>query len=254
MQKIFFLTLLLPLLLQAESRQVIETNSPAHRVALLELYTSEGCSSCPPAERVLSGLKEEGIHPNTLIPLAFHVTYWDYIGWKDSYAKKKFDERQRTIARHNSQRTIYTPQFVLSGKDYRRYKSFSDDISDLNLQTAVVSLSLRIEKVKADDVEIKLTPRVLSKEGEALEYYIAVSENNLVSDVTDGENEGETLYHDFVVRKLYGPFKQQMPDAGTVHTIRLKLLKEWKQRDLSIVAFAQDRNTGDILQAVKLRL
>lgn len=92
-------------------------SSPQNRVAVLELYTSEGCSSCPPADRFLSQLKDSGISDRQLIPMAFHVTYWDYIGWNDRFAKKQFDQRQRELAYKNKSSTVYTPQFLLSGDD-----------------------------------------------------------------------------------------------------------------------------------------
>ena len=75
--------------------QILTAVSPEHRVSLLELYTSEGCSSCPPADKFLSNLQRAGVSSKQLIPLAFHVTYWDYIGWKDPYASPKHDGRQR---------------------------------------------------------------------------------------------------------------------------------------------------------------
>lgn len=88
--------------------------SDASTVPLLELYTSEGCSSCPPADKWLSGLKPD---PKKLIPLAFHVDYWDYIGWKDKFSKAEYSDRQRKTAAYAGAGYVYTPQFVLSGRD-----------------------------------------------------------------------------------------------------------------------------------------
>ena len=87
-------------------------------VALVELYTSEGCSSCPPADRWLSALAERGFAPDRVVPLALHVDYWDYIGWKDPFAKALFSARQRELAAIARSRVVYTPQVVLAGKDY----------------------------------------------------------------------------------------------------------------------------------------
>ncbi len=107
------------------------SHSPENRVVLLELYTSEGCSSCPPADQFLSSLESAGVSTEQLIPVAFHVTYWDYICWKDRFANPRFDKRQRELARKNELSTVYTPQFVLSGGDYRAYATFSEEVNRL---------------------------------------------------------------------------------------------------------------------------
>ena len=93
--------------------------SPAHRVALVELFTSEGCSSCPPADRWLSELKHDERIWDRLVPVAFHVDYWDYIGWPDRFATKAFGERQRNYARGGNVASVYTPGFVVHGEEWR---------------------------------------------------------------------------------------------------------------------------------------
>ena len=90
--------------------------------ALVELYTSEGCSSCPPAERWLSGLGSR-YAPGTLVPLALHVDYWDYIGWKDPYGKREFSLRQRKLTQLQRMALVYTPQVMLQGRDFRGWTS-----------------------------------------------------------------------------------------------------------------------------------
>ena len=231
--------------------QTLVAKSPQNRVVLLELYTSEGCSSCPPADHFLSGLKAAGVSSSQLIPLAFHVTYWDYIGWKDRFASKVFDERQRLQAHRNAQRTVYTPQFMMSGNDYRRYASFDKDIADAVKQPSKVDLELSSTQ-QGDDLQLAL--RVDDRHGpdSKIGVYFAVIENNLSSEVDDGENEGKTLHHDYVVRELHGPY---LKDKGGGLSARLKVMlkREWKQEDLQIVAFAEDQLTGSILQAVRLR-
>ena len=93
--------------------------SSAKRTELLELYTSEGCSSCPPADRWLSKLLQDQALWTAFIPVAFHVDYWDYIGWKDRFARSTYSQRQRRYAREQSLRTVYTPGFILNGKPTR---------------------------------------------------------------------------------------------------------------------------------------
>ena len=98
-----------------------ESKSPAHTVALVELFTSEGCSSCPPADRWLQSLPQQGLGFDKLVPLSLHVGYWDYIGWKDPYAQALFTERQREYARLRQAGNVYTPQIVLNGNDFRAW-------------------------------------------------------------------------------------------------------------------------------------
>ena len=97
--------------------------SPAHSVALVELYTSEGCSSCPPADQWLSGLANEGFTSDKVVPLAFHVDYWDYIGWKDPYASPKFTDRQRQVVEAGRAMFAYTPQVLFNGIDFGDWRN-----------------------------------------------------------------------------------------------------------------------------------
>lgn len=240
------LTILLSLPMHALAQDVTTVRSPQHRVAVLELYTSEGCSSCPPADRFLTELKAEGISDRLLIPMAFHVTYWDFIGWKDRFAKKQFDERQHERAGKNRQDTVYTPQFVFSGEDYRRFASFSNDVNDLVQQKATVDLELRVKK-QLEKLQLTLSSDISRSKLNKVSYYLVLIENNLFSEVKDGENEGERLKHDYVVRQFLGPFYQLEKE----HSIELQA--EWKRQDLSVIAFAEDPKTGEVLQAVRLK-
>lgn len=245
MEKIFLIILLLlPTSLLAQNVTTIK--SPQHRVAMLELYTSEGCSSCPPADVFLSQLKDKGISDQQLIPMAFHVTYWDYIGWKDRFAKKQFDQRQRERARKNKQASVYTPQFVFSGEDYRRFASFSNDVDKLIKQKASVDLELTADK-QSDNLQLNLKSDISRSNLKKVGFYFVLIENNLSSEVKDGENEGKELKHDYVVRQFFGPYFQMETEQS------IKLQPEWKQQDLSIVAFAEDQHTGEVLHAVRLK-
>lgn len=231
--------------------------SPGNRVALLELYTSEGCSSCPPADRFISSLKAAGISDKQLIPVAFHVTYWDYIGWKDRFAKKQHDERQRELAQKNKSTTVYTPQFVLAGDDYRSYATFSEDVNRLVAERATVELVLTAhdlpDKRGADRLQLNLKTDISASEVKDVGYYLAVVEDNLASQVSDGENEGEQLHHDYVVRQFLGPFFQSKPENQMNREQTIVLAPEWKREDLSFVAFAENPHTGEVLQAVRLK-
>jgi hypothetical protein len=235
----------------AEQVGVVSATSPAHRTALLELYTSEGCSSCPPADRFLTGLKQENISREQLIPLAFHVTYWDYIGWQDRFGNKRYDQRQRRQARLAGSSGVYTPQLMMNGEDYRRYRSFYADIGRINAQAAEYKLEL-IATIDADTVSVKLdTTQQQPPSTNAAVAYIALYEHDLESQVDDGENKGAHLHHDYVVRELKGPYQI----AGQQATFKTEFaIKNYKINNSGIVAFVQPGNKPDVLQAVSLEL
>ena len=238
----------------ADANEIRIVTSPPHRVALLELYTSEGCSSCPPADRFLSNLRQSGVSEQQIIPLAFHVTYWDYIGWKDVYGQDIFDLRQRALGRNNRLSTIYTPQFVMAGKDFRRYRKFSDDINKINAQQAEVDLSLALNPVNPDTFDVQLAADTKQAKASDVALFLAVVESGLTTHVEDGENEGKTLKHDYVVRELHGPVFVSRPDINDSMQHRFRVQPGWKKASMNVVGFAQNLHTGKVLQAVSMEL
>ena len=228
-----------------------ETGSTATRVPVLELYTSEGCSGCPPADRWLSTLPARGFTPDHVIPLAFHVDYWDQLGWPDGMAKAQFSARQRMQAQRNHASIVYTPQLLLNGTDYPRSfadSHFGDRVREFNRLPAAAELSLRQRPVTSG-VEVQLDMRQLQVAGGGVQTYIAITENRLQSAIRAGENQGKLLHHDFVVRDLVGPLPADK--SGQVHWKSIMILRpDWKRADLSLVAFVQDARNADILQAL----
>lgn len=154
---------------------------------VVELYTSEGCSSCPPADRWLSSLKGR----DDLLPLAFHVGYWDRLGWVDRFATREITDRQYVLARAMGARNVYTPQVVVQGSDWRRWPA-------LPFVAAAAPMPLKLVR----DGE-QVTAEVGAAPGRWTGYW-AVLEDGHRSRVSAGENRGETLAHDHVVR-LYQP-------------------------------------------------
>lgn len=218
---------------------------------LLELYTSEGCSSCPPADLWLSNLQ---FKDSTLTPLAFHVDYWDYIGWKDRFAKASFSERQRKSAAQGGLGFVYTPQFMLNGKDFRNWNEarLTQSATHIRQQVAKIDLSLNIQNKTHGDIIVRTTAQTISAtEGEHTDIYLALYENKLSSTITAGENMGRTLNHDYVVRELLGPYPL---DAKNQLNKTFILKPEWKTRNAGTVVFAQNRRSGEILQSLGLTL
>ena len=246
---LFFL-LLLSLRSAADTPRLLTAVSPANRVALFELYTSEGCSSCPPADKFMSRLKHSGISDQQLIPLSFHVTYWDYIGWKDRFGNSQYEDRQRKQAMLNKSRTVYTPQFMMNGKDFRRHGSFDNEIVRINSIAAEYQLELSAS-LNTDAIDVVLnTVSSMDNSNEAV-VYIAFYEHGLSSEVTDGENEGRHLYHDYVVRELKGPYVIKRHAAEVKASFASS---NYKTENSGIVAFIQKPLSSEVLQAVRLEL
>lgn len=223
--------------------------SPEHRVALLELYTSEGCSSCPPADRFMTALKQEGVSSDTVVPLAFHVTYWDYIGWKDRFGDEAYDRRQRSQASLSSRRRVYTPQFLMNGADYRRYSRFGSDVAEINEQKSAASIRIEARRTGARELGLDVAANAV---GDQYSLWLAVFENNLESKVTDGENEGLYLRHDYVVRTLYGPYALSGKAVRVSESVNIG--SGWKMRDLGVAAFLQKAAGSEVVQATSLLL
>jgi hypothetical protein len=174
------------------SAQTLVLESRVERVSLLELYTSEGCSSCPPADRWLSDLRHDPRLWQAVVPVAFHVDYWDYIGWPDRFASPRYSQRQKSYARNGRVRSVYTPGFVLAGKEWRSW--FFSPLLKVSSDQAVGRLSLEIDhdRVSADFDPVTPTSR-------PLELHVAVLGFGFGTEIEAGENAGKTLKHDFVV-------------------------------------------------------
>lgn len=215
------------------------------RNPLVELYTSEGCSSCPPADRWLSAITPGAAQPH-VVPIAFHVGYWDYIGWKDALADPRFTQRQRALAEAARRPNVYTPQVLLDGRDtpgwHRAGTLESIEGTMRSPAKAVLEISRRAGTGPiVADVRVEV-PQRASK----LELVVAVTEDRLSNRVTAGENRGATLQHRHVARDI-----ATFPvDASRTVQVRFEPKPDWKLRDTRLVAFVQDRSTGEVLQAL----
>ena len=237
---------------------IIPTLSPASEciarsgpatAALVELYTSEGCSSCPPADRWLSRLAGAG----NVIPVAFHVTYWDYIGWRDAFGHERHTARQRERASASGARYVYTPQVTVGGRDFREWtsaKAFAQAIERINRAPSRVDLEIRVKPLERGKLvaEATATPKAGVARGD-LALVIAATQNGLSSRVSAGENRGEHLSHDYVVRD----FAESRAFAGSgaaTASATFAARGDWKPGAMAIAAFVQDLKTGEVLQAV----
>ena len=234
--------------LAAAAATACTVTSPSHTVALVELYTSQGCSSCPPADRWLSELPRR-LPATRAVPLALHVGYWDYIGWKDPFAQREFNQRQRQLADLNRSRTVYTPGVFVNGRefDWRDQQAFSREIAAINRQPAAATITLSAV-VDGAAVEVEVEARVqpgTAATGTAPALFLALKQNGHRTAVSRGENRGETLRNDHVVRGWRGP----LASGGRVALT----LPADGPREFALVALAQD-GSGRLLQSVVLPL
>jgi hypothetical protein len=170
--------------------------SSAQQTELLELYTSEGCSSCPPAEAWLSKLKNEPGLWHKFVPVAFHVAYWNNLGWRDRLSDESFADRQKNYARLWSEEDIYTPEFVLNGKEWHDWYGFRAAPAASALKTGVLG-------VISEDGKHWLANFMPAESGSKdYEVTAAVLVSDLSSDVETGENAGRHLNHDFAILSL----------------------------------------------------
>src|SRR5258706_6915278 len=230
------------------------TYSGPHTTALVELYTSEGCDTCPPADHWLSSLFGQGFRPDQVVPLALHVDYWDYIGWKDPFAKGEFSARQRRLAQMKRPVLVYTPQVLLQGQDFRRWSGgeFEEQLVRINSRPARARIALTIRAVAPEAIHAELSAMLIDPgEKKNAAVYLAAYENKLASDVVAGENRGKRLEHDFVVREWIGPIG--FGERAKIEAKRaLPLLTGTNLKQLGVAAFVQNRATSDVLQALML--
>lgn len=223
-------------------------NAPAEtgkkQPVLVELFTSEGCSSCPPADRVLTILQNDQLVPNAnVIALGFHVDYWDDGGWKDRFSSSEYTQRQQAYVRQLRLDSAYTPQMIVDG---------AFEFVGSNRAKANDAIAKSAAGPKADlDLKIdggKLTVKAASLPAHTdATVYLAVTENGLSTSVGGGENSGIKLEHSSVVRDLLpiGAIK------GTDNSLNLEwavpVNKDWKSENLRYVVFVQENNTLKIL-------
>ncbi len=232
----------------------VKAESGARTVPLVELFTSEGCNSCPPADRWFRTLDVARV-----TPLAFHVDYWDYIGWKDRFADPSFAQRQAEAVRRQNGRVSYTPQVMFDGDDFRRWSwpALLDAAVGKATGRQPRARIAATAEVSPNSVNAALDISIALAEDRADARIIAaVVESGLSSIVRAGENRGETLQHDHVVRSW------ALPQAFAAHATggqwrtfqRLSLPAGVNFSRAALVIAAQDSRTGLTLQSLRIPL
>jgi hypothetical protein len=229
----------------------LSVTSHAMVTPVVELYTSEGCSSCPRADQFLSELGGTIDHDFHAIPLAFHVDYWNWLGWTDPYSKSEFTDRQRKIGHLNQQSSIYTPEFVVGGKESRGGVDIVERIKSSNARPATVAIDLNIKSGVAGNLIVGFVVNNTSA-GEKALAHVAIFENHIIREIKGGENSGRTLTHNYVVRHWSDAINLQR--GLTNHMLSLEIDESWEPGNLGMALIVVDPTTGETLQAVSTSL
>lgn len=239
---------LLPLVVMLISTLASATKAADHTTftsgeeatSVIELFTSEGCSSCPAADRWISRLKTNSDLWKNIVPAVFHVDYWDGLGWPDRFAKAEYTRRQRAYASSWPTGAVYTPAFVVNGKEWLGFSS-----------------SKPLPKARAEKVGVLTI--AIDNEREATAMFVPIGSirgplilelvllgTNLQSDVRRGENSGRKLHHDFVVLHIV---KFDMASAGNRWTGSVSLPINGETKPTALAAWVRTDETAPAIQA-----
>jgi hypothetical protein len=222
-----------------------EAQSAGRRTVVLELFTSQGCSSCPPADELLSRLRREDFGGATVIPLAYHVDYWNHLGWSDPFSSPRWSARQREYAAAIKSSQVYTPQLIVNGTvqlvgSSERHVRAEIDRQLKGSDRGTVSIDRITRNGKQLDVEL----HAKVDRGRA-NLVIVLFENDVVTHVPRGENARRTLTNDAIVR-----WQSAALEPGTVK-VAIPLAESWRPEHLGVAAFLQDAASREIIASTK---
>lgn len=244
--------LLVPSLLFAQTWQA---ESGDKQIAVLELFTSEGCGLCPAADRWVHDLPNQGITDEQLIVLGFHIDYLnDSKGWVDRFASPVFSERQRQLARLNLFQSVFTPEFVVSGEVIHNWekhvKQVVQAVNGFKPEAHIVLTATQ----NVDGLTIDTRVSVAGQENRQFsKLYLTVIEDDIISKVSGGDNAGATFNHQNLVRKWIGPIELNA-DGDSQFMTTFALDDEWNCDKLTVVALVQNLEDGYVLQGLALPL
>jgi hypothetical protein len=234
------------------SGKTSEPGAP-RKAVVVELFTSEGCSSCPPADELLGHLRQDLAAKNVqVIPLGFHVDYWNSLGWKDRFSSADFTQRQEQYTRALKVDGPYTPEMVVDGEVEFVGNDAGRAQSTIRQQASQLEIAqVKISSAGTDQLKIQVKGAAAPSSSNAL-VMLAITEDNLSTQVGSGENGGRTLHHAAVVRELRQVGTLQSGSIET--TVPLRLEKDWKRSDLRAVVFVQNGPSGKIDGAASVAL
>lgn len=266
--KFYFLISLISILLlsiifavaRPNSIQRVKKMDSKRTPVIVELFTSEGCSSCPPADDLLAKLeKEQPISEVEIIPLSEHVDYWNRLGWADPYSSEQFTNRQSEYANAFGNGSVYTPQMVVDGhvefvgNDSRKaYNAITKAALDAKKH---VQIGIKQANDTNGSLTLSIEIEPLSVSNNGIAVVMAITEAKLFTNVARGENSGRNLKHTAVVRELniIGKIGSSDKKPFTAQPT-VKIANDWKREDLQLVVFAQDSLSRQIYAAGAVKL
>jgi hypothetical protein len=243
--------------LQAEANDLATATDGNSVPVLVELFTSEGCSSCPPADRLLTELDGQPISGVQVIALSEHVDYWNRLGWTDPFSSSEFSERQNEYAATLHSDDVYTPQMIVDG----RVQFVGSNASKARQAITAASRAPKanvILKLAAPETPDSLTLKVEitnlpgGTQGDSADVMLAITEDGLRSNVSSGENSGRKLTHSAVTRSLTRIGTINGPRFASEQKVALN--GKWKRESLHAIAFVQERSSRKVFGAASLRL
>lgn len=223
---------------------------PPPTSVLVELFTSEGCSDCPPADTVLQKLIDASPVPGArVVGLGQHVDYWDRLGWKDRFSSAALTERQRVYATRFASESIYTPQIVVDGRT--EFVGSDATAARKAIERALTAshglVGIEIQPGPPNRLVVSVGVQDLPpvERGDQADILVAITEDRLRSDVTRGENHGRTLAHAAVVRYM-ATIGEAAATSGEAHA-DIPIASEWRRDNLKVVAFVQARRGRTVL-------
>lgn len=226
---------------------------PASTPVLVELFTSEGCSSCPPADALLARLgRTQPVHGAEIIALEEHVDYWDRLGWKDPFSSEAATQRQNDYGSAFGGEQIYTPQMVVDGRTEFVGSSDTDALRAIRTATQAQKPAIHLSWDQNDALEIHIDANPGATQHDDRQLIVVIAENMLHSDVKRGENAGRALQHDGVVRQLLPAAKMADASAGFSSIVPLHAAREWNRANLRAVVFVQERHSRHVLAAAAI--
>ena len=215
---------------------------------IVELFTSEGCSSCPPAEALLARLERtQPVSGARVIALEEHVDYWDRLGWKDPFSSEAATARQNDYSSALGGQGIYTPQMIVDGRTEFVGSSDRDALRAIQASSQSPKPSVQLTWSAGDILQINVGALAGTARGDDLQVFLVVAENMLHTDVKRGENAGRALEHNGVVRQLSLLSKISSPLSGFTSTATVRAARDWNRDHLRAVVFVQERHSRHII-------
>lgn len=235
----------------ATKDQKPKTENRQKDFVLVELFTSEGCSSCPPADKVLARLEaEQPVENVEIIPLALHVDYWNYLGWRDEFSSAAYSARQNGYAEKFKLDSIYTPQMVVDGAKQFTGSQFETAVNSIK-ETAKTKKSAVEMAIENNNLKIEISD--LPAHDVAYVWFV-ITEDNLETNVKRGENSGRKLPHTAVVRemKLLDRLAENAKTFSVTHNFTIQ--PAWQKKNLNLIVFVQGQNSKQIYAVGKKEL